>query len=75
MTNVWYEIPMICRYTIDGVLYRRAIVHRSWLIDLADGKAYRIKKILKAARRNGVDLDDAIIESFGWVDLSEVFHI
>lgn len=75
MTNTWYEVPMVCRYTIDGIVYRRAIVFHSWLVDLMDGKAYRTRKILRAAQRNGVDLDDAIIESFGWVDFSEIFHI
>ena len=75
MTNVWYEVPMICRYTVDGVVYRRAIVFHEWLVDLKDGEGYRCKDLLRTARRNGIDLDDAIIESFGWVDFSEIFHI
>ena len=75
MTNVYYPGAMQVRYIDPGRAVKFGIVFHEFLIDLLTGRTYTCKEILRAAQRNGIDLDDAIIESSGWIDLSEVFHI
>lgn len=75
ITNVWYEIPTICRYVTNDHLYARGLLFHEYLIDLSTGRACTSQSVLKAAIDMGIDPDDAIIENFGWVDFSEIFLI
>lgn len=73
--NVYYPSPLICRYLISVNHYSRAIAFHEWLIDLENGAPHRCVDILHWAQDMGIDPDDAIIESAGWVDFSEIFRI
>lgn len=72
--NVFYPAPLICRYLTSVNHYSRAIVFHEWLIDLETGTPHRCVDILHWAQDMGLDPDDAIIESAGWVDLGEIFN-
>ena len=39
ITNVWYEIPTLCRYVVDDCFYARGILFHEYLIDLSTGRA------------------------------------
>lgn len=39
ITNVWYEIPTLCRYVVDDCCYARGILFHEYLIDLSTGRA------------------------------------
>ena len=39
ITNVWYEIPTLCRYVVDDCYYARGILFHKYLIDLSTGRA------------------------------------
>ena len=75
MTNVWYEVPTICRYIGADRTYVRGLLFHEYLIDLSTGRAYTSQEILRNGLELGYDLDDIIIESFGWVDFSEISHL
>lgn len=72
--NVYYPAPLICRYLTSVNHYSRAIVFHEWLVDLETGAPHRCVDILHWAQDMGIDPDDVIIESAGWVDFSEVFR-
>ena len=74
ITNVWYEIPTLCRYVVDGRYYARGILFHEYLIDLSTGRACTSQSVLQRGIEMGIDPDDMIIESFGWVDFSEIFR-
>ena len=71
--NVFCPAPLICRYLTSVTYYSRAIAFHEWLIDLETGTPHRCVDILHWAQDMGIDPDDAIIESAGWVDFSEAF--
>ena len=75
MTNVWYEVPTICRYVGVNRIYARGLLFHEYLIDLSTGRACTSQEILQNGLELGYDLDDIIIESFGWIDFSEIFHL
>ena len=75
MTNVWYEVPTICRYITTDRSYARGLLFHEYLIDLSTGRACTSQEVLKRGLDMGVDLDSVIIESAGWVDFSEIFRI
>ena len=74
ITNVWYEIPTLCRYAVDDCCYARGILFHEYLIDLSTGRACTSQSVLQRGLEMGIDPDDMIIESFGWVDFSENFR-
>ena len=71
----WYEAPMVCRFVWTDRLYHRGIVFHEWVVDLENGRAILTTEILKAAHNMGIDADDAIIESVGWVDFTAVYKL
>ena len=72
--NVFYPAPLICRYLTSVTHYSRAIVFHEWLVDLETGQPRKCIEVLRWAQDMGIDPDDAIIESAGWVDFSKVFR-
>ena len=74
ITKVWYEIPTLCRYVVDDCCYARGILFHEYLIDLSTGRACTSQSVLQRGIEMGIDPDDMIIESFGWIDFSENFR-
>jgi hypothetical protein len=66
MTNVYYCAPMQVRYIDPNRAVRFGIVFHEFLVDISTGYAYTCQEILRAAQRNGIDLDDAIVERAIW---------
>ena len=52
--------------------YEKGIVYHSHVIAARDGKTFSIKKIMKWARKCGVEPDYAIVESFDWIPVEIV---
>lgn len=69
---IYYPTPcqVIFLREVDGKpTYRKGIVLHEWIVDAADGAKFSTRKVLKYARKCGVDVDYAIVESFEWIPI------
>lgn len=70
MEELYYAHPVQVRYwDAEYHNYYGGIVYHEWLIDGHNGEAKHISIILKEAKRDGKDADQAIIE-LGWLNIN-----
>ena len=70
-TELYYAHPVQVRYwDAECHNYYGGIAYHDWLIDGHNGEAKHISIILKEAKNDGKDVDQAIIE-LNWISLNK----
>ena len=68
----YYDKPfqvIFLRPDISIPTYEKGIVHQGVIIAARDGKTFSTKFVSDWARKNGVDMDYAIVEGIGWLPM------